>query len=128
NTTLRPIDNPSQRRPHLRVADGRIGHATAGIHFIQVASAQSAPPSRGPVNWAAHSINVSSRLILPVSRLAPTGKARTKIITAVRSGRRRYAQSTVHSSSRIVPTRQTTQATSHGSSAHGANNGSIHGA
>ena len=49
-------------------------------------------------------------------------------MTAVVSGRRRYAQWIVQSSSRIVPTRQTNQATSHGRSAHGAKSGSIHGA
>ena len=49
-------------------------------------------------------------------------------MTAVVSGRRRYAQWIVQSSSRIVPTRHTNQATSHGRSAHGANSGSIHGA
>ena len=46
---------------------------------------------------------------------------------AVVSGRRRYAQWIVQSSSRIVPTRQTNHATSHGRTAHGANSGSIHG-
>ena len=49
-------------------------------------------------------------------------------MTAVVSGRRWYAQWMVQSSSRIVPHRHTTQATSHGSSAHGANSGSIQGA
>ena len=100
----------------------------AGIHFIQVASAHNAPPSRGPTNWAPHSISVSCRLMLPVSRLAPAGNARTATITAVVSGRRLYAQWTVQRSSRIVPHRHTTQATSHGSRAHGANSGSIQGA
>ena len=66
--------------------------------------------------------------MLPVSRLAANGKASTATMIAVVSGRRRYAQWIVQSSSRIVPTRQTNQATSHGSSAHGANSGSIHGA
>ena len=79
------------------------------------------------MNWAAHSISVSCRLMLPVSRFAPNGKPSSATLTAVVSGRRRYAQSIVQSSTRIVPTRQTNQATSHGRTAHGANSGSIHG-
>ncbi len=66
--------------------------------------------------------------MLPVSRLAPNGNARSAKITAVVSGRWRYAQWMVQSSSRIVPPRQTNQATSHGRAAHGVNSGSIHGA
>ena len=125
---LSPTDTASQRSPHCLARPGRIGQKTTGTHFIQVASAHSRPPRRGPVNWAAHSISVSCRLMLPVSRFAPNGKARTATMIAVVSGRRRYAQWIVHRSSRIVPTRQTNQATSHGSSAHGAKSGSIHGA
>ncbi len=66
--------------------------------------------------------------MLPVSRFAANGKASAATMTAVVSGRRRYAQWIVQSSSRIVPTRHTNQATSHGRIAHGANIGSIHGA
>ena len=54
------------------------------------------------MNWAAHSISVSCRLMLPVSRFAPNGNARIAKMTAVVSGRRRYAQWIVQSSSRIV--------------------------
>jgi sulfate permease, SulP family len=43
-------------------------------------------------------------------------------------GLRAYAQWIVHSRSRTIVPRQTNQATSHGSIAHGANSGSIHGA
>ena len=100
----------------------------AGTHFIQVASAHSSPPRRGPVNWAPHSISVSCRLMLPVSRLAPNGNARIAKMTAVVSGRRRYAQWIVQSSSRIVDPRQMNQATSQGRTAHGAKSGSIQGA
>ena len=50
------------------------------------------------------------------------------MMIAVVSGRRRYAQWIVQSRSRIVPTRQRNHATSHGSTAHGAKSGSIHGA
>ncbi len=66
--------------------------------------------------------------MFPVSRFAPKGNARTAKITAVVNGRRRYAQWIVQSRSRIVPPRQTNQATSHGRTAQGANSGSIHGA
>jgi hypothetical protein len=127
-TKLRAIETASQMSPQRFAAPGRIGQKTAGTHFIHVASAQNSPPSRGPTNWAPHSISVSWRLMFPVSRLAANGKARTATITAVVSGRRRYAQWIVQSRSRIVPTRQTNHATSHGSRAHGANIGSIHGA
>ena len=127
-TRLSSTDTPSQMRPQRRVRGARMNHTTAGAHFIQVASAHSSPPRRGPVNWAAHSISVSCRLMLPVSRFAPNGNARTATSTAVVSGRLLYAQWIVHSSPRIVAPRQTNQATSQGSSAHGANSGSIHGA
>ena len=86
---LNAIEMASQMSPQRRVRADRIGQRTAGIHFIQVASAQSRPPSLGPVNWAAQSIRVSCRLMLPVSRLAPNGKARMATRTAVVSGRRR---------------------------------------
>ena len=125
---LSPTETASQTSPQCFARPGRIGQKTTGTHFIQVASAHSSPPSRGPVNWAAHSISVSCRLMLPVSRLAPNGKARTATMTAVVSGRRRYAQWIVQSRTRIVPTRHTNQATSQGRTAHGAKSGSIHGA
>jgi len=85
---LSRIATHSQISPNRRVRAWRITQKTAGTHFIQVASAHNMPPSRGPVNWAAHSIRVSSRLMLPVSRLAPTGKARSATTTAVVKGRR----------------------------------------
>ena len=125
---LNPTETRSQTIPQALVRPGRIGQRTTGTHFIQVASAHSRPPSRGPLNWAAHNISVSWRLMLPVSRLAPNGKARKATMTAVVSGRRRYAQWIVQSNRRMVPTRQLNQATSHGSTAHGAKSGSIHGA
>ena len=114
--------------PKRRARGSRTNQSTAGTHFIQVASAHSRPLSRGPVNCAAQSISVSNRLMLPVSRFAPTGKASRTTMIAVVRGRRWYAQWTVQSSSRIVAPRHTTHATSHGSSAHGAKSGSIHGA
>ena len=85
--TLSPIETASQTSPHCFARPGRIGRKTTGTHFIQVASAHSSPPSRGPVNCAAQSISVSCRLMLPVSRFAPNGKARTATMTAVVSGR-----------------------------------------
>ena len=66
--------------------------------------------------------------MLPVSRLAPIGKPSSATRIAVWSGRWRYAQWIVQSRPRIVPPRQTYQATSQGISAHGAKRGSIHGA
>ena len=65
--------------------------------------------------------------MFPVSRFAATGNESRATTIAVGRGRDAYAQRIVHSSSRIVPPRHTNQATSHGSSAHGANSGSIHG-
>ena len=100
---LRATETASQNSPHCFARPGRIGQKMTGTHFIQVANAHNRPPSRGPVNWAAHSIKVSCRLMLPVSRLAPNGKARTATMTAVVSGRRRYAQWIVQSRSRIGP-------------------------
>ena len=67
-------------------------------------------------------------MTLPVSRFAAIGNASTISTTVVQIGRRRYAQSAVHSSSRIDAPRQTNQAISHGSSAHGVNRGSSQGA
>src|SRR6478752_9626831 len=127
-TRLSATETASQKRPHCFARPGRIGQKTTGTHFIHVANAHNRPPSRGPVTWAAHSIKVSCRLMLPVSRLAPNGKARTAMMIAVVSGRRRYAQWIVQSRRRMVPTRQTNHATSHGRTAHGAKSGSIHGA
>ena len=127
-TTLSATETASQPRPQRRVRGARMNQWIAGTHFIHVASAHKRPPRRGPVNWAAHSIRVSCRLMLPVSRFAPNGNARTAKITAVVSGRRRYAQWIVQSSRRIVAPRQMNHATSHGRTAHGAKSGSIQGA
>ena len=88
-TMLSTIETASQPRPQTRVRGARMNQWMTGTHFIQVASAHSRPPRRGPVNWAAHSISVSCRLMLPVSRLAPNGNARIAKMTAVVRGRRR---------------------------------------
>ena len=88
-TTLSTIETASQTNPHSRVRGPRMNQWIAGSHFIQVASAHRRPPSRGPENWAPHSMSVSSRLMLPVSRLAPNGNPRIAMMTAVVSGRRR---------------------------------------
>ena len=66
--------------------------------------------------------------MLPVSRLAAIGNDRMSTAIAVGNGRCRYAQWPVHRSSSTADPRQTNQATSHGSSAHGAKSGSIQGA
>ena len=55
------------------------------------------------MNWAPHSISVSSRLMLPVSRFAPNGKPSSATRIAVSSGRWRYAQWIVQSSSEDRP-------------------------
>ena len=66
--------------------------------------------------------------MFPVSRFAAIGKREDHDEDRGRQRRREYAQRIDHRSSRIVAPRQTNQATSHGSSAHGTNSGSIHGA
>ena len=66
--------------------------------------------------------------MFPVSRFAAIGNARMTTRIAVGSGRSVYAQRIDHRSRRIVAPRYTNHATSHGSSAHGVNSGSIHGA
>ena len=70
-------DRQPEEAPLLRAPGQDRPGRRPGTHFIQVASAHSSPPSRGPVNCAAHSISVSCRLMLPVSRFAPNGKARS---------------------------------------------------
>ena len=121
-------DSARTTSPQARARGGSTSHNGAGNHFIQVARPQISPPTRPLENCAPNSPSASSRLMFPVSRFAMTGNHSSAARIAVGRGRRAYAQRIDHRSSVIVPARQANQATSHGSSAHGANSGSIQGA
>lgn len=97
-------------------------------HLSPVARPQMAPATQDGAKREPNSARVIGKVILPVSRLMPIGIDSAMNSTAVDSGRRSAAHRSVAMRARRRTTRQTVNAASHGSVAHGTNNGSPHGA
>lgn len=81
--------NAPATSPQARARGGRNTNNAAGNHFMLAARAQRAPPRRGPLNCASHTASVSSRVTLPVSNVAMSGREIRTTAIAVASGCRR---------------------------------------